>query len=590
MKPKIAGLDQLDEKVRENVMRALKEGYDEHYKREIISLLKSNPQKLSDAFFQTLSFGTGGIRALMGVGTNRLNEYTIEFATQGLANYIATQPKKRTHHRVFISYDNRKNSFLFAKIAARVLAANDIEAYIVKNLRPTPICSFGCIHYHCIAGIMITASHNPPDYNGYKVYWEDGAQVLPPHDKGIIHEVQKINQLSQVKLTGIKNPLIHWVSEELDHVYIEMMKTLQNYPENNRKKGHLLKIVYSNLHGTGITIVPQLLHSWGFRTLFLVKEQLATDPKFPGAKKPNPEEKDTLEMGVRTLCEKKADLFLATDPDSDRVGVVISQDHMPISFSGNQIACICLYHLFQAREMPKNAAFVKTIVTTELFRAMCDHYQASCFDVLTGFKYIAQKIREWEKTKEYQFIFGGEESLGYLLGTFVRDKDAATASGLIAEAALYAKGQGLTLYTLLKKIYAKFGVFREKLSSISFSEGKESMLKMKKIMDSLRNNPPKEIHSIPVSIREDYLSGTSYDVAANQETKLTLPSSNVLRFWLEDKSKIVIRPSGTEPKIKIYVGAQKKEFQSVDIAIKECDALLKELIQGLESHFERAGS
>ncbi len=587
MKFHLPELRKFNENVRKNIEKSLQEPYDDGYKHKILTLLKENPQTLTDSFYKELGFGTGGIRGLMGVGTNRLNEYTIEKATQGLANYILKQPLKRSHHRVFISYDNRKNSESFAKITARVLAANDIEAYLVKNLRPTPICSFGIIHFHCIAGIMITASHNPPDYNGYKVYWEDGAQILPPHETKIISEIKTINDLSQIKIVGKKHPLIHFVGESLDKIYIQVMRLLQNHPENNKKNGHKLKIVYTNLHGTGITMIPQLLRDWGFSSIEYVKEQLATDPHFSKALKPNPEEKQALELGVKVLIDKGADLLLATDPDADRVAVVVPHKQKALAFSGNQIACMCAYHLLESKkDLPENSAFVKTIVTTELFREIVESYGKTCFDVLTGFKYIGEKIREFEKDHNYRFIFGAEESLGYLLGSYVRDKDAITASALICEMALYAKKQKLSLFGLLKKIYTKFGVFRDKLHSISFPEGEKSMQKMNQLMSNLRKYPPKKIANLKIVKIEDYEKGKAWEVSSQKEKKLTLPQSNVLLFWLEDHSKLVIRPSGTEPKIKIYASVQQKEFSSVEAAMKACDQRLKELISNFETIFK----
>lgn len=580
-------LQTLSSSVRQKVQTWLDGPYDEETKNEIRRLLKKDPKALEDAFFKDLAFGTGGIRALMGIGTNRLNTYTIARACQGLANYLLLQPKKIHHLRVLIGYDSRHNSPLFAHTCASVLAANDIEVYLLKQLRPTPLVSFGCIYYHCKAAIMITASHNSPEYNGFKVYWDDGAQVLPPHDTGIMSEMEKVKKPSQVKMVGVKHPLITTISSSLDKIYIDTTKSLQNYPKLTKTKGKKLKIIYTNLHGTGITLIPPAFKTWGFSSVHLVAKQKKTDGSFPYAYNPNPEDKAVLALGVEDLMKKKGDLLLATDSDADRVGVAVKHKKDAILFSGNQVACMLLYHLLEAKKntLPENAAFVKTIVTTELFQEILDHYQKPCINVLTGFKYIAEKIRLWESSLEYHYVFGAEESCGYLAGAFVRDKDAVSTCCLLAELALFCKEQKMTLYDLLLALYKKFGVFREKLITLAFPDTKEGMERVEKNMAFLRKDPPIAFLGKKIVCVQDYLKRESLDIEAKKKTPIALPKSDVILFMLEDKSKIVIRPSGTEPKIKIYIGAQMKRFSSVEKAILETDEYLERLSSSLRGHF-----
>jgi phosphomannomutase len=510
----------------------LHEPFDEETRREVKRLLETGGA--DDAFFKDLSFGTGGMRGIMGVGTNRINRYTIAAATQGLANYLKKQGS------VFIGYDVRHNSRLFAEITARVLAANGIRALITKDICQTPLVSYGCRHYGCSAAVMITASHNPPAYNGYKVYWADGGQIVPPHDEGIIAEVKKQTSYADVPLASLNSKLISWVGNELDTAYLHELKKLQLYPAKP------LHIVYTPLHGTGIRIIPQALQSWGYNPVHLVEKQQTPDPNFSHAQSPNPEEEKALTLGTEQLVREHGDLLIATDPDADRMGVVVMHHGKPVRLTGNQIACVCLQHiaetLSQRKQWPKNAACIKTIVTTELFRKIVEKFGGTCVDVLTGFKYIGEQMTKWEKTKKYTYVFGAEESYGYLFGTMVRDKDAVSSACLVAEVAAQAKSQHLTLVDKLHALYREYGVHREMLSQIAFSDSAAGMKEMQELMQKLRKSPPKTIGGKKVSAVEDYLAGT----------KLKLPKSDVLRFWLSDQSKLVIRPSGTEPKIKIY--------------------------------------
>lgn len=566
----------LDPDTKKNVLQWLQGNYDEGTKEEIRRLLSDNPQKLIDAFYTTLSFGTGGLRGIMGVGTNRLNGYTVRAATQGLANYLGKQPKADGIHSVFIGYDSRKDSRYFAEETAKVLAGNGIRVYLTEELRPTPLVSFGCRHYHCSAAIMITASHNPPDYNGYKVYWSDGGQVVPPHDTGIIKEVNAITSPGQVKTASSDNPLIQMVGEEVDQAYYDAVKDYQHYAHDNHRHGKDLKIVYTPLHGTGITMVPQMLRLWGFSHLILVDKQKDPDGTFPTTKSPNPEERAALQLGLDTMTHHKADLLLATDPDADRVGIAVWHGGAPYIFNGNEVACLCLHHVCKALKdqdrMPENAAFVKTIVTSELFRAIAEAYGKSCYDVLTGFKYIAMVIREWEEKDGHTFVFGGEESYGYLLGTHCRDKDAIILCALISEMALQAKKHKKSLVDVLHDIYKEFGVYRERLLSVNFGETKAGKEQMAKAMTSLRTTPPNVISHVKVVAREDYIARVKTDIKTGSTKPITLPKSDVLLFWLEDGTKVVVRPSGTEPKVKLYCGVCKKFGGDVTKDINECDA------------------
>jgi phosphoglucomutase/phosphomannomutase len=560
----------------------LKETFDEATRREVQRMIDSDPKALSDAFFQELSFGTGGMRALMGVGTNRLNIYTIRAATLGLANAILQQPHPPKGHSVFIGYDVRNHSKEFAEEAARVLAASGIRVRIAREICPTPLVSYGCRHFGCSAAIMITASHNPPAYNGYKVYWNDGGQIVFPHDQEIIAEVRKVTVDKPIPLSPLDSPLIVRVGHELDEAYLKELKCLQLYPPKP------VKILYTPLHGTGIRIIPEALRNWGYEDLSFVEEQKNPDGNFTHAPSPNPEEKKALELGTKQLLKEQQDLLIATDPDADRMGIVVLDKGKPAALTGNQIACLCLHHICTALtsrgEFPSNAAFIKTIVTTELFRKIAEHFGGVCIDVLTGFKYIGEQMTLWQNSFDaYQYVFGAEESYGYLFGTLVRDKDAISASCLITEAAALTKKQNLTLADRLCQIYEKFGVHRESLANLSFEEGSIGREQMNALMQRLRKKPPSAIGAIPVQRFEDYLSSKSKNLVTNQTDALTLPKSDVLRFWLHDGSKLVIRPSGTEPKIKIYGEVVHENVTNADREIQLADERLKNLIEAFRN-------
>jgi phosphomannomutase len=564
-----------DVATRQRIEEWLKGPFDADTKEEIQLLLDRDPKALSDAFFKELSFGTGGMRGTMGIGTNRINLYTIRKATQGLANYIKKQPLPENGYAVFIGYDTRRNSKEFARETARVLAGNGIRVLLTKEICPTPLVSFGCRHYGCIAAVMITASHNPPQYNGYKVYWRDGAQVVPPHDVGIMEEVAQVKQLGNIPLSETNDE----IGEELDAAYLAHLRQLQLEPSLSRTP---LKVVYSNLHGTGIRIIPRALKEWGYANVSLVELQKSADGNFPFASSPNPEEEKALSLGTEQLVQEQGDLFIATDPDADRMGIVALQDGKPVRLTGNQIACLSLHHICQSLkekgEFPENGAFVKTIVTTELFRSIAESFGGRCIDVLTGFKYIAEQIGHWEASFDaYQYIYGAEESYGYLFGTFVRDKDAVSASCLIAEVAARAKNQNLSLVDRLHQIYRIYGVHRESLTNLSFSDSEEGMKQMLSLMHHLRTSLPQEIHGQKVVRVEDYLHGYNH-----------LPPSDVLRFYLEDGTKLVIRPSGTEPKVKVYAEVVQKADLDLEKTISDCDKRLKDLIISFKLLFSDA--
>jgi phosphomannomutase len=528
---------------------------DENTKNEIRTLKKNDPKQLAACFSHPLHFGTGGVRAEMGLGPSHLNIYTIQMLTQGLANYLATLPYERVKKRVVVCFDTRHHSEEFAQCAAAVLAGNGIEAYLFSVPRPTPYLSFSIPHFHAVSGIMITASHNPPIYNGYKVYWQEGGQVVPPHDTAIIDHVQKIESLSQVKKDE-RSHLITTVDEEFDQIYLEAIHTLQISPDTKKT----ISIVYTPLHGTGHPLTGQALEKWGFHDLSFVKKQLIKDGSFPTVPFPNPEENSTFTLGAKQLIKENKDLLIATDPDADRVGVVINYNKKPMRFTGNQIACLLLHYIIKNHpSLPTNAAFVKTIVTTELFSKICQKERVAFTNVLTGFKYIAEKIREWEQDHSHTFIFGAEESCGYLYNHLARDKDGVLASCLVAEAVQYAKDNGHTLYHQLLSLYENYGIFREGLHSIHIDE----MDQVQKKMDHLRQNPPKTFGQLPIVRIEDYLKREATFLKTGQKEPLSLPKSNVLLYWLKDETKIVIRPSGTEPKVKFYVGVTSSSFSSV---------------------------
>ncbi|MBO4542841.1 MAG: phospho-sugar mutase [Bacteroidales bacterium] len=545
----------MENRTQQNIQTWLNGAYDNSDKQIIKDLQTNNPTELEDAFYRELEFGTGGLRGIMGVGTNRMNKYTVSMATQGLCNYLGQFVTDR-RARVAIAYDSRNNSKFFADITAGVLSANNIEVFLFDDIRPTPELSFAIRHLHCDSGIVITASHNPKEYNGYKVYWNDGGQLVPPHDKNIIAETRKINSIDDVK-TSRNNNLIHYIGEEVDKVYIEKLCSLSLHPEIIKKHKEMC-IVYSPLHGTGRKLVPATLKAFGFENVICEPQQYIADGNFPTVESPNPENAEALTLAIKLAEEKNADLVMATDPDSDRVGIAVrNKQGKFVLFNGNMTASLIINYLCQQwknnQKLTGNEFIVKTIVTTELLKDIADKYGIVTYDVLTGFKYIAEQIRLLEGKK--QFIGGGEESYGYLIGDFVRDKDAVIACSIIAEIAAWAKEQGKTLFDILIDIYLEFGLYKEQLLSLT-KKGIAGNQEIAQMMQDYRNNPPKTINNKKVVLIKDYQTSIAKNLVTGEEEAITLPTSNVLQFFLEDHSKITIRPSGTEPKIKFYFGVK----------------------------------
>ena len=533
--------------------------FDEATRAEVKRLMENDPKELEESFYRNLEFGTGGLRGIMGVGTNRMNKYVVAMATQGLANYMMMNFKELKQISVAISYDCRNNSQLFAKITAEVFAANGFKVYLVDALRPTPELSFAIRHYKCQGGVMVTASHNPKEYNGYKAYWEDGAQITAPHDVNIINEVLKITSLSQVKFHGNEEN-IELVGKELDEAYLSSLETLHLTPEAVAAHNDI-KIVYTPLHGTGVKLVPMALERMGFKNIYGVEAQNVNDGDFPTVKSPNPEESSALEMAVARANEVGADVVMATDPDADRVGIALRNNNGEIVLlNGNQTATILSYYLLQRwKELGKlsdKTYMVKTIVTTELLAAMAKDYGVKMYNVLTGFKYIAQVVRENEG--KATFIGGGEESYGFNAGEFVRDKDAVIACSLFAECTAWCATMGITPYQLLQRIYEKYGMYKEALLSLT-KKGKEGVEGIQKMMKEYRENPPATLAGSPVVKCVDYLR--------TEETGM--PKSNVLQFFAENGAVVSIRPSGTEPKIKFYFGAHGADCDAVIAKLKE---------------------
>ncbi len=529
--------------------------YDAETKEEIRRMLNADDKtELIESFYKDLEFGTGGLRGIMGVGSNRMNIYTVGAATQGLSNYLKSQFSKEPQISVVIGHDCRNNSRKFAEISANIFSANGIKVYLFESLRPTPEISFAIRHLGCQSGIILTASHNPKEYNGYKAYWNDGAQMIAPHDVNVINEVNKITNVDDIKFTG--NPsLIEIIGEEIDKIYIDKIKTLSLSPDSIKKHSDL-KIVYTPIHGTGVKLVPQALKAYGFTNIIHVPEQDVVSGDFPTVISPNPEEPAALEMAVKKAKETDADIVMASDPDSDRMGIAVKNEKGEwVLINGNQTCMMFVYYLIRRwKELGKlkgNEYVVKTIVTTEIIKDIAQKDNVELYDCYTGFKWIAAVMRENEGKKEY--IGGGEESYGFLAETFVRDKDAVSACALMAEVAAWAKDNGKSVYELLQDIYLEYGYGKEKGISV-VRKGKSGAEEIAAIMTNFRNNPPKEIAGSKIKTIKDYLTLVEKDGNGNETGKLDMPvTSNVIQFFTEDGTKISVRPSGTEPKIKFYV-------------------------------------
>lgn len=553
--------------------------YDEETKKEIIRLQKEDPNELKEAFYRDLDFGTGGLRGIMGVGPNRMNKYTVGAATQGLANYLK-KSFPDTKISVAIAYDSRINSHFFANITADVLSANNINVYLFDNLRPTPELSFAVRHLNCQSGIVITASHNPKEYNGYKVYWSDGGQLVPPHDKNVIAAVREVDDVKKINFNRNKE-LVFSIGDEIDEIYLNKIQQVALSPDKIKENANL-PIVYTPLHGAGVNLVPKILKKIGFNNIIHVEEQDVIDGNFPTVKSPNPEERSALEMAISKAEKTNAELILATDPDADRVGVgVRDKNGKYVLLNGNQTASLLIYYVLlrlkETNKLPQNPMMVKTIVTSELLSEIAKDFGVKMYNVLTGFKYIAEIIRL--KENEEKFIGGGEESYGYLFADFVRDKDAVMSCCLIADMAAWAASQSKTLLDILDDIYSKYGYYAESLISIT-KKGINGQLEIENIMKNFRENPPKKVANSDVVIIKDYKIGKSHDIKENIFTEIDLPKSNVLQFILDDKSCITVRPSGTEPKIKFYF--------SVVSQLKGSDGStqVKERIKEIENDFK----
>lgn len=539
----------MDTKTESRINQWLSGSYDEDTKKEIAHLQKEDPAQLEDAFYQDLEFGTGGLRGIMGVGTNRMNQYTVGMATQGYANYLK---KCFPDVKVAIAHDVRNNSRKFAEIAAEIFAANDIKVYLFEDIRPTPELSFTIRALQCQGGVVLTASHNPKEYNGYKAYWKDGGQLVPPHDKNVIAEVEKIKSLADVKWNG-KPENITLIGTDIDTEYLEMVKRLSINPAACIKE-HDLKIVYTPIHGTGIMLVPKALAAYGFDNVHIVEEQATPNGNFPTVIYPNPEEKETMSIGLKKAKELDADILLGTDPDADRVGVGVKDNHGEwVLLNGNQTALMVFNYIIEARKnngiARPNDMVVKTIVTTDMIDKIAAKNNISCYNTLTGFKWIAELIREKEGKENY--IVGGEESFGLMIGDRVRDKDAISAVAMICEMSAVEKEKGRTLFQKLMELYVEYGFYYEKLISLT-RKGMNGSKEIAAMMQGYRDNPPKEIAGSKVIEFLDYQVQLSKNLLTDETKKIELPKSNVLQFITEDGSKISARPSGTEPKIKFY--------------------------------------
>lgn len=557
--------------------------YDAETKKEVKNILENNEQELIESFYRDLEFGTGGLRGIMGVGTNRMNIYTVGAATQGLCNYLKKNFGTLPQIKVVVGHDSRNNSRLFAETTANIFAGNGFKVYLFDSLRPTPELSFAIRHFGCQSGVVITASHNPKEYNGYKAYWDDGGQVVAPHDVNIIDEVLKIKSVDEIKFNGEKKN-IEIIGSEIDEIYTDKIKALSLSPDViDRQKN--LKIVYTPIHGTGVKLAPMSLKKFGFTNIYNVPEQDISDGNFPTVHSPNPEETAALSMAIKKAESIDADIVMATDPDADRVGVAVKDNHGKfIILNGNQTASLLINYLLtrwaEKGKLKGKEYIVKTIVTTELLADIANKYKVPCYDVLTGFKFIAEIIKEHEG--KATFIGGGEESYGYLAGEFVRDKDAIMSCALIAETAAWAKDQGKSMFEMLLEIYKEYGFYKESLLSVT-KKGKDGAEEIQQMMKSYRSTPPKNINGSKVVKIADYQLQEILNVVSGEKTKIVMPKSNVLQFFTEDGSKISVRPSGTEPKIKFYFGVKGKlnkadEFEKVS---KELDEKIEKIKKDL---------
>jgi len=571
----------LDRNIAERVNQWMSEGYDEETKATIRKMLEGgSKEELTDAFYRDLEFGTGGLRGIVGVGTNRVNKYTIGAATQGLSNYLKKQYPDQPI-KVALAHDNRNFAEYFTQVTADVFSANGIYVYLFDGLRPTPELSFAIRHFGCQSGVMLTASHNPKEYSGYKAYWNDGGQIISPHDTNIIDEVLKIDSISKINFKA-KPENIEIIGREIDELFIEKVKAVSLNPDIIKKQ-HDLKIVFSPLHGTGVPMVPEALKSIGFTNVNLVEEQCTPDGNFPTVIYPNPEEKEALTMALDKAKQIDADLVMATDPDADRVGIAVKDDNNEfVLLNGNQTGTLLFHYLLdqwkQKNLLKGNEYIVKTIVTTYLIDRIAEAKGVKCYNVLTGFKFIGALMTELEGKET--FIAGAEESYGYLIGDHVRDKDAVVACNMIAEMTAWHLNNGKTPWQMLKQIYAEYGFFKEELISITKS-GKKGAEEIKEMMSGFRENPPKSLGGKKVVKTMDYQTSREKDLETGTITTIDLPKSNVLQFLTEGGNLISARPSGTEPKIKFYISVNTTLDTPENYYEKEKE--LKGLIQAIKN-------
>jgi len=577
-------MEELIKEVKEKAGFWLRNEFDSETRAEVKRLLEEDEKELIESFYKDLEFGTGGLRGIIGVGTNRMNIYTVGMATQGLANYLKKEFSKLKEISVAIAHDSRNKSRLFAETTANIFSANGIRVYLFDDLRPTPELSYAIRHFKAQSGVVVTASHNPKEYNGYKVYWDDGGQIIAPHDKNIIAEVQNITSVKQIQFEADKEK-IKIIGSEIDELYTHDLKTLSVNPDIIESQSDM-KIVYTPIHGTGVRLVPMSLRKFGFKNITTIPEQDISDGNFPTVKSPNPEEPAALAMALAKAREIDADLVMATDPDADRVGIAVKNQEGELQLlNGNQVASLLIYYLINAwkdKGMLQGKEYIcKTIVTSDLLNVMAEKSGVKHYDVLTGFKYIADIIKRHEG--KMKFIGGGEESYGYLAGEFVRDKDAVLSCSLIAEVTAWALHQNKSLFDILIDIYLEFGFYKESLISI-VRKGKEGAEEIQQIMNKFRTNPPAEINHSKLITIHDYLSSKTINILKNTKEEIDLPSSNVLQFELKDGSKISIRPSGTEPKIKFYFSVNEELTEKSEYA--KIDALLEEKINNIKKDLE----
>jgi len=562
------------EQVKATANSWLNSNIDDASRKQIRHMLEHDEKELIESFYQLLEFGTGGLRGIMGAGTNRMNIYTVGMATQGLCNYLLKQFSDRDEISIAIAHDCRNNSPLFAKTTADICSANGIRAYLFDGLRPTPELSFAIRELKCQSGVVITASHNPKEYNGFKAYWQDGGQVIQPHDANIVNEVKQIASIDDVKFDG--NPaLIHTIGEEIDEKFLRRSAAKAMNRDLIEKHADI-HIVYTPIHGTGVKMVPEVLKRLGFKNIHHVPEQDVVSGDFPTVVSPNPEEPAALDMALKKADSVGADLVMATDPDADRVGIAV-RDHTGklMLVNGNQTSVLLTYYLlsqWSAKGLLKGKEFMaKTIVTSELVADIYRNYDIRYYDVLTGFKWIADLIRRYEK--DYTFIGGGEESYGFMVGDFVRDKDAITTCAILAEIAAWGKEQGKGIFDILLDIYMEYSFYKEALVSV-YRHGKEGAEEIAAMMDGFRNTPPATIDHSKVIVIKDYLRQVSSDKTTGKEEKIDLPKSNVLQFIMENGTKVSVRPSGTEPKIKFYFSVRdqlssREDYEKVNEKLSE---------------------